>query len=149
MSPSSETSNEFVPNNEDALRLSQQTFLFSEFLQKKAPEVRLPILHRKALVQAHCHHAAVINSDEEAVLKRLGLDYQFLETGCCGMAGSLGYEKGKYDVSVRCGERGLLPRFATPAKRRSSLRMDSAAANRSSSLPIAERCISARSLTWQ
>ena len=98
------------PNDEDALRLRQQTFLFSEFLQKKAPEVRLPILHRKALVQAHCHHAAVIKlSDEEAVLKRLGLDYQFLQTGCCGMAGSFGYEKDKYDVSVRCGERGLLP----------------------------------------
>ena len=75
------------PNDEDAVRLSQQTFLFSEFLQKKAPEVRLPTLHRKALVQAHCHHAAVIKlSDEEAVLKRLGLDYQFLQTGCCGMA---------------------------------------------------------------
>lgn len=105
------------PNDEDALRLRQQTFLFSEFLQKKAPEVRLPILHRKALVQAHCHHAAVIKlSDEEAVLKRLGIDYQFLQTGCCGMAGSFGYEKGKYDVSVRCGERGLLPAVRNVSK---------------------------------
>jgi FAD/FMN-containing dehydrogenase/Fe-S oxidoreductase len=105
------------PNDEDAVRLSQQTFLFSEFLQKKAPEVKLPILHRKALVQAHCHHAAVIKiSDEEAVLKRLGLDYQFLQTGCCGMAGSFGYEKGKYDVSVKCGERGLLPAVRNASK---------------------------------
>ena len=105
------------PNDEDAIRLSQQTFLFSEFLQKKAPEAKLPILHRKALVQAHCHHAAVIKlSDEEAVLKRLGLDYQFLQTGCCGMAGSFGYEKGKYDVSVKCGERGLLPAVRNASK---------------------------------
>jgi FAD/FMN-containing dehydrogenase/Fe-S oxidoreductase len=105
------------PNDEDAVRLSQQTFLFSEFLQKKASEVRLPTLHRKALVQAHCHHAAVIKlSDEEAVLKRLGLDYQFLQTGCCGMAGSFGYEKDKYDVSVKCGERGLLPAVRNASK---------------------------------
>jgi len=105
------------PNDEDAIRLRQQTFLFSEFLQKKAPEVRLPTLHRKALVQAHCHHAAVIKlSDEEAVLKRLGLDYEFLQTGCCGMAGSFGYEKDKYDVSVRCGERGLLPTVRKASK---------------------------------
>jgi Fe-S oxidoreductase len=105
------------PNDEDALRLRQQTFLFSEFLQKKAPEVGLPILHRKALVQAHCHHAAVIKlSDEQAVLKRLGIDYQFLQTGCCGMAASFGYEKDKYDVSVRCGERGLLPAVRNASK---------------------------------
>jgi FAD/FMN-containing dehydrogenase/Fe-S oxidoreductase len=105
------------PNDEDAIRLSQQTFLFSEFLQKKAPDVPLPTLRRKALVQAHCHHAAVIKlSDEEGLLKRLGLDFQFLETGCCGMAGSFGYEKDKYDVSVGCAERGLLPAVRNASK---------------------------------
>jgi Fe-S oxidoreductase len=62
------------PNNEDAIRLRRQTFLLSEFLQKKAAEVKLPSLYRKAIVHAHCHHAAIIKlSDEEAVLKRLGL----------------------------------------------------------------------------
>ena len=46
---------------------------------------------------------------EEAVLKRLGLDYEILDSGCCGMAGSFGFESDKYDVSVACGERVLLP----------------------------------------
>jgi hypothetical protein len=49
-------------------------------------------------------------SDEEKVLARLGLDYEMLDSGCCGMAGSWGYEKGEhYDVSMKAGERVLLP----------------------------------------
>jgi Fe-S oxidoreductase len=46
------------------------------------------------------------------VLDRLGLDYEVLETGCCGLAGSFGYERGeRYEVSVKAGERLLLPRI--------------------------------------
>jgi Fe-S oxidoreductase len=44
-----------------------------------------------------------------ALLRRLGLDVDAPDTGCCGMAGSFGFEKRKYDVSVACGERVLLP----------------------------------------
>jgi hypothetical protein len=43
------------------------------------------------------------------VLKRLGLDYEILNAGCFGMAGSFGYEPGKYEISVKSGERLLLP----------------------------------------
>ena len=44
------------------------------------------------------------------MLDRLGLDYEVLETGCCGLAGSFGYERGeRYEVSVKAGERTLLP----------------------------------------
>ncbi len=47
---------------------------------------------------------------EEAVLGKLGLDYRLLDSGCCGMAGSFGFEPGEhYDVSIACGERVLLP----------------------------------------
>src|SRR5205823_12497675 len=37
------------------------------------------------------------------------LEHQRLESGCCGMAGSFGYERDKYQVSIACGERSLLP----------------------------------------
>jgi hypothetical protein len=43
------------------------------------------------------------------VLDKIGLEYEVLDSGCCGMAGSFGYEKDKYDVSIACGERKLLP----------------------------------------
>ncbi len=42
-------------------------------------------------------------------MDKTGLDYRVLESGCCGMAGAFGYEMDKYDVSIACGERALLP----------------------------------------
>ncbi len=99
------------PHDEDAKRLRRQTYLLSEFLQQEAPDYEFPQLKRKAVVHGHCHHKSIMGmSDEEAVLKRLGLDFKMLDSGCCGMAGAFGYEKGeKYDVSIKAGERVLLP----------------------------------------
>jgi len=99
------------PNDEDARRLNEQTFIFSEFLEKKAEDYQPPKLGRKAVVHGHCHHKAIMGmSDEEKVLAKLGLDYEVLDSGCCGMAGSWGYEKGDhYEVSMKAGERVLLP----------------------------------------
>ena len=98
------------PMDEDAKRLSSQTFLLSEFLEQKAPEYRLPRLKRKALVQKHCHHEHVMKFDaENSVLQKLGIDYELLNSGCCGMAGSFGFESGHFDISRAIGERSLLP----------------------------------------
>jgi len=48
--------------------------------------------------------------DEQTLLEKLGVDYAVLDSGCCGMAGAFGFEKGEhYDVSIACGERVLLP----------------------------------------
>lgn len=46
---------------------------------------------------------------ERHVLQALELDTQELDSGCCGMAGSFGFEQDKYDVSIACAERVLLP----------------------------------------
>jgi Fe-S oxidoreductase len=98
------------PMDEDAKRLSDNTFLLSEFLEKKAPGYEPPRLHRKALVHGHCHHEHVMKfKDERSVLDKMGLDYEKLDSGCCGMAGSFGFEAEHYDVSVAVGERRLLP----------------------------------------
>ncbi len=100
---------ELFPNNEDAKRLNQQTFQLSEFLTQ-SDRWKIPQLNRKAVVHGHCHHKAIMGLDaEEEILKRMNLDYNVLDSGCCGMAGAFGFEKGKYDVSVKCGERVLLP----------------------------------------
>jgi Fe-S oxidoreductase len=101
-----------IPHNENAMRLRGQTFTLAEFLTKKAPGYRAPLLRRKAILHGHCHHKSLLkmNADEE-LLRRMQVDFDALESGCCGMAGAFGFEKGAhYDVSIKCGERVLLPR---------------------------------------
>jgi Fe-S oxidoreductase len=98
------------PDDPRAQKLSKQVFLFSEFLERYAQEFRLPAIGRKALVHGHCHQKSVMKmTDEEAVLKRMGVDYRMPAPGCCGMAGAFGFEKEKYDVSLAIGELELLP----------------------------------------
>ena len=93
----------------EAERLAKQTFTLSEWLGELG--WKPPPLERRALVQRHCHHHAVMGFDaEERLLEQLGLDAEILQSGCCGMAGSFGYEAGdKYEVSMRCAEDELLP----------------------------------------
>jgi FAD/FMN-containing dehydrogenase/Fe-S oxidoreductase len=98
------------PHDQDAQRLRGQTFLLSEFLMQKVKDYQPPKLRRKALVHGHCHHKALMKmDDEQEILKRLGLDFEVLDDGCCGMAGSFGFEKEHYDVSLAVGELALLP----------------------------------------
>jgi hypothetical protein len=53
---------------------------------------------------------------EEEVLKAMKLKYKLLDSGCCGMAGAFGFEPGDhYDVSIKCGERVLLPEVRNAA----------------------------------
>ena len=98
------------PKDERAHKLSRHTFLLSEFLEKKAADFDLPKLPVKALIHGHCHHKSLMKmTDEEAVLKRMGIDWSAPAPGCCGMAGSFGFDEEKYDVSIAIGELELLP----------------------------------------
>jgi FAD/FMN-containing dehydrogenase/Fe-S oxidoreductase len=98
------------PKDERAHHLARQTFLLSEFLEKCAPEFELPKLERKAILHGHCHHKSAMKmTDEEAVLHKMGIEFQTPAPGCCGMAGSFGFEADKYEVSMAVGELELLP----------------------------------------
>ena len=98
------------PKSEDAKRLSKAAMTLSELLQRD--EVDVPQLPRKAIVQSHCHHKSIMRFDpEEALMKRMGLDYEHPDSGCCGMAGAFGFEKHNYDLSMRIGERVILPKM--------------------------------------
>ena len=98
------------PNNQDAKRLAENTFMISEFLSKEVKDFKYEDLGRKALLHGHCHHKSIMGmNDETDILSKMNVDYNAPETGCCGMAGSFGFEKSKYDVSVKCGERVLIP----------------------------------------
>jgi FAD/FMN-containing dehydrogenase/Fe-S oxidoreductase len=98
------------PDDDRAGRLASQIFLLSEFLEKRSQDFVVSPISRKALVHGHCHHKAIMRlNDEEAVLRRFGVDYQMPAPGCCGMAGAFGFEKEKYDVSLAIAELELLP----------------------------------------
>jgi FAD/FMN-containing dehydrogenase/Fe-S oxidoreductase len=98
------------PRDERAHRLSRQVFLLSEFLENYKDLIPLPRLERKAIVHGHCHHKSVLKMNaEEAVLARMSLECHAPAAGCCGMAGSFGFEDDKYDVSIAIGELELLP----------------------------------------
>ncbi len=105
------------PHDERAQALSRQTFLLSELLETHAKDLSLPRLDRKALVHGHCHQKSLMKmTAEESVLHRLGIDFQSPAPGCCGMAGSFGFEPDKYDLSMAIGELELLPAVRrTPA----------------------------------
>ncbi len=102
------------PNDERAQALSRQTFLLSEFLEQElvrhSGNAPLPRFERKALLHGHCHHKSIMKmTAEESLLRRLGIDFQSPAPGCCGMAGSFGFEHDKYDISAAIGELELLP----------------------------------------
>lgn len=99
------------PHDENAIRLMKGVFTLAEFLENYAPDFKIPQLKRKAIVHGHCHHKAIMKMDhEKSVLKKMQLDHEMLDSGCCGMAGYFGYEKGEhYNVSIKAGERVLLP----------------------------------------
>jgi Fe-S oxidoreductase len=99
-----------LPHDEDAKRLTKNTLTLAEFLVNEAENYEPPKLDRKAIVHGHCHQEAIMGVDAEKKLyERLGLDYEVLDSGCCGLAGSWGFEKDKYDLSMKIGERKLLP----------------------------------------
>ena len=99
-----------LPNDEDAKRLSELAMTLPEFLLDVVDGWEPPRLERKAILHGHCHHEAVMGmGSEEKLLEKMGLDVEVLDSGCCGMAGSFGFESEHYDLSVAVGERRLLP----------------------------------------
>jgi FAD/FMN-containing dehydrogenase/Fe-S oxidoreductase len=99
-----------MPHDEDAKRLSKNTLTLAEFLINAAEGYEPPLLEREAIVHGHCHQKATVGlAAEQDLYEKMGLDYEVLDSGCCGLAGSWGFEEDKYDLSMKIGERRLLP----------------------------------------
>jgi FAD/FMN-containing dehydrogenase/Fe-S oxidoreductase len=99
---------ELLHADEDAARLAKNVVLFSEFLDRERPH--LPRLGGRALLHVHCHQKASLDAKAcENVLDRMGVETRQPDEGCCGLAGAFGFERGHYDVSMKIGERSLLP----------------------------------------
>ena len=97
-----------LPHDDDAERLRRIVYHWSEFFEHfdiEAPQVR-----RHALLWGHCHQKATGGlGPDERLLQRMGLIVEPVSGGCCGLAGSWGFEAGKVDISRDCGEQALLP----------------------------------------
>jgi FAD/FMN-containing dehydrogenase/Fe-S oxidoreductase len=102
--------NEMLPDHPETRRIMENTFLLGEFIEKHGAK-KIPKLEARAIFHAHCHHKAIVKKAEPElkVLQQMGLDTKELASGCCGMAGSFGFETDKYDVSLKVGEHTLLP----------------------------------------
>jgi FAD/FMN-containing dehydrogenase/Fe-S oxidoreductase len=103
---------ELFPSDPLAKRLSEQVWLFADFLAARAPGFvsgRLDGAH--ILLHGHCHHKAVFGGpgNEIALLRQAGAAVELIQAGCCGMAGPFGFEAGKFEVSKTIANQGFLP----------------------------------------
>jgi Fe-S oxidoreductase len=101
---------------ESAEQLSVRALTIEEFLAREQKEgrLRLPLQalpQKRALVHGHCHQKAFDVLNPVAAVLRLipELQVDVIESSCCGMAGSFGYEAAHYDVSMKMAEAALLP----------------------------------------
>jgi Fe-S oxidoreductase len=104
------------PGRQAAKRLAEKALLLDEYLKRIGYSPRK--LERKAIVHGHCHQKALMGMQAtEDLLSKMAVDAEILDSGCCGMAGSFGYERDHYDVSMKVAEHALLPRIrTTPAE---------------------------------
>ncbi|MGC1288876.1 MAG: FAD-linked oxidase C-terminal domain-containing protein [Streptosporangiaceae bacterium] len=105
-----------LTGSDDARLLAKQTRTLAELLTEAGwrPGAEDPAgLHpgaRRAIAQVHCHQHAILGFDrDQELLRDCGVDVDVLDSGCCGLAGNFGFERGHYDVSVACAEHGLWP----------------------------------------
>ncbi|WP_438388915.1 FAD-binding and (Fe-S)-binding domain-containing protein [Actinopolyspora saharensis] len=97
-----------LPHDEDGGRLAANSYHFAEFCQRF--ELPVPSTSGRALLWGHCHHRATGGlTPDQRMLERMGFEVDPVSGGCCGVAGSWGYERGKFGLSVDCGEQALLP----------------------------------------
>lgn len=101
---------------ERAKALAKRALMFEEFIVREATSGRISrdLFHeqsREVLVHGHCQQKAVssVNFTREALSLPRNYSVRIIPSGCCGMAGSFGYEKEHYDISMKIGELVLFP----------------------------------------
>ncbi|MFO7846108.1 MAG: FAD-linked oxidase C-terminal domain-containing protein [Balneolaceae bacterium] len=99
---------------EKANTIAEHTFLWEEFLTTELAATGPADIGKGEEVQVHghCHTKALVGNDPLVqAFKLLGFNPVEMQTGCCGMAGSFGYQDDKYDVSMKVGEQVLFPQL--------------------------------------
>lgn len=97
-----------------AKKVADHSFLLEEFVLRARDAGELVLRPggggKKVLLHGHCHQKALVGSVPTiTVLQAAGYEVSEVESGCCGMAGSFGFEKEHYELSTRIGNRRLAP----------------------------------------
>ena len=104
-----------LPDDPRVETVANQSVLFETFLAGLAEQGELDLAFtdepRTLLLHGHCHQKALVGTDDTHRVLSLpsGYSVEEVDSGCCGMAGSFGYEKEHYDISMQMAERRLLP----------------------------------------
>jgi FAD/FMN-containing dehydrogenase/Fe-S oxidoreductase len=97
---------DLVPG-EDAKKVAEHSVLLEEL---EGLDLSFPHPSSSVLVHGHCHLKALVGTEPlSAFLEKMSSQVSFVDSGCCGMAGSFGYEQEHFDVSLQMAERRLLP----------------------------------------
>lgn len=98
----------FFPNDPKAKLLSTNTYLLGDFLHEHG--YLPPPLDCEVLVHSHCHQKSLFGTKGDvALLAAMGAKAKFIDSGCCGMAGSFGFSPKHIEISKAVGELILLP----------------------------------------
>ncbi|MCF6350778.1 MAG: FAD-binding protein [Flavobacteriaceae bacterium] len=106
-----------------AKKLAKNTFTIEEFIAAEIDKGNIKsnqfsLKNKTIKIHTHCHQKVL--SSQEATFKILNLPTNFkvsiLNTGCCGMAGSFGYEKEHYEISMQIGENSVFPKIRNTKK---------------------------------
>lgn len=102
-----------LPNQPEATLVAQHAYTFEEFMAKTAETNPLSFTTtpRHLLLHGHCHQKALVGTAASKKVLSLPPNYVVTEvdSGCCGMAGSFGYEVEHVELSLKMGERRLFP----------------------------------------
>ncbi len=103
-------------DKEAANFVARHTFVIDEFLSSEIEKGRITAdqftkEHRRIKLHGHCHQKALSNLQKTFTLLNLPENFEvtIIPSGCCGMAGSFGYEKEHYNISMQIGEQTLFP----------------------------------------
>ena len=104
-----------LPDDSRARLVADHAHTFEEFVADLASRGELEVTFtdraRRLLLHGHCHQKALVGTGPSQQALTLPQNYtvEEVDSGCCGMAGSFGYEAEHYDISLAMGERRLFP----------------------------------------
>src|SRR5262245_21767393 len=104
---------EFIRTNA-AKKVADASFLLEEFVAREHKAGKIALKPnaggKKVMLHGHCHQKALVGTAPTvAMLKAAGYEVSEVDSGCCGMAGSFGFEKEHYELSTKIGNRRLAP----------------------------------------